>query len=198
MLVARIRSVEISHFRGIKDLVWLPSPGINCIIGPGDSGKSSILDAIDFCLGARRNIQFTDADFHQLDVEKPITITVTLGELEDGLKNLDAYGMFVRAFDPATGRIEDEPENDAETVLSVQLKVASDLEPSWTLVSERAEAQGLGRNLSWGDRVRLAPTRMAQNQVRDAGCGIGRGGAACAAARFHGVSGSGHRRRRHR
>ncbi|WP_028030980.1 ATP-dependent nuclease [Gemmobacter nectariphilus] len=158
--MARIRSVEISHFRGIRHLVWLPSPGINCIIGPGDSGKSSILDAIDFCLGARRNIQFTDADFHQLDVEKPITITVTLGELEDGLKNLDAYGMFIRAFDPATGRIEDEPEKDAETVLSVQLKVASDLEPSWTLVSERAEAQGLGRNLSWGDRVRLAPTRI--------------------------------------
>jgi putative ATP-dependent endonuclease of OLD family len=160
MLVARIRLVEISHFRGIKNLVWLPSSGVNCIIGPGDSGKSSILDAIDFCLGARRNIQFTDADFHQLDVETPITITVTLGELEDGLKNLDAYGMFVRAFDPATGRIEDEPEKDAETVLSVQLKVASDLEPSWTLVSERAEAQGLGINLSWGDRVRLAPTRI--------------------------------------
>lgn len=158
--MARIRSVEISHFRGIKDLVWLPSPGINCIVGPGDSGKSSILDAIDFCLGARRNIQFTDADFHQLDVETPIKITVTLGEIDDGLKNLDAYGMFVRAFDPATGRIEDEPEKDAETVLSVRLTVASDLEPSWTLVSERAEAQGLGRNLSWGDRVRLAPTRI--------------------------------------
>jgi hypothetical protein len=28
------------------------------------------------------------------------------------------------------------------------------------LVSERAEAQGLARNLSWGDRVRLAPTRI--------------------------------------
>ena len=158
--MARIRLVEISHFRGIKDLIWLPSLGVNCIIGPGDSGKSSILDAIDFCLGARRNIQFTDADFHQLDVETPIKITVTLGEIDDGLKNLDAYGMFVRAFDSATGKIEDEPEKDAETVLSLRLTVASDLEPCWTLVSERAEAQGLVRNLSWGDRVRLAPTRI--------------------------------------
>ncbi|MGL5445980.1 MAG: ATP-dependent nuclease [Rhabdaerophilum sp.] len=158
--MTRIRAVEIKHFRGIKDLVWYPSPGINCLIGPGDSGKSSILDAIDFCLGARRNIQFTDADFHQLHVETPVTITVTLGELEDGLKNIDTYGMFVRGFDPATKKIEDEPEKDAETVLSLRLTVASDLEPSWTLVSERAEAQGLGRNLSWGDRIRLAPTRI--------------------------------------
>lgn len=158
--MARIRAIEIAHFRSIKALTWYPSPGINCLIGPGDSGKSSILDAIDFCLGARRNIQFTDADFHLLDVETPITITVTFGELDDALKSLDAYGMYVRGFDTATNTIEDEPEKDAETVLSLSLTVANDLEPSWTLVSERAEAQGLTRNLSWSDRVRLAPTRI--------------------------------------
>ena len=158
--MARIRAVEIKHFRAIKELTWLPAPGINCLIGPGDSGKSSILDAIDFCLGARRNIQFTDADFHLLNVEMPITVTITLGQLDDGLKNLDAYGMFLRGFNAETGEIEDEPEKDAETVLSLRLTVASDLEPNWSLVSDRSDAQGLNRNLSWGDRVRLAPTRI--------------------------------------
>ena len=81
-------------------------------------------------------------------------------EHDDGLKNFDAYGMYVRGFDPKSGKIEDEPEKDAETVLTVRLTIASDLEPSWSLVSERAEAQGQMRNLSWGDRVRLAPTRI--------------------------------------
>ncbi len=156
----RIRKIEIEHFRGIQELTWYPAAGINCLIGPGDSGKSSILDAIDFCLGARRNIQFTDADFYRLDVEAPISISVTLGELDDGLKILETYGMFVRGFDTRSGQIEDEPERDAETVLTVRLTVKSDLEPSWSLVSERAKAQGLERNLSWGDRVRLAPTRI--------------------------------------
>src|ERR1700693_6226371 len=158
--MARIRAIEINNFRGIKAFAWLPSPGLNCLIGPGDSGKSSILDAIDFCLGARRNIQFTDADFYRLDVESPISVLVTIGELDDGLKNLDAYGMYVRGFDAQSGKIADEPERDAETVLTVTLTVASDLEPSWSLVSQRAEAQGQTRNLSWGDRVRLAPTRI--------------------------------------
>jgi len=156
----RVRKVEIKHFRGIRELTWCPAGGINCLVGPGDSGKSSILDAIDLCLGARRNIQLTDVDFHRLDVETPISISVTLGELDDELKNLEAYGMFVRGFDALSGKIEDEPEKDDETVLTVRLIVASDLEPSWSLVSERAEAQGLARNLSWGDRVRLAPTRI--------------------------------------
>lgn len=140
--------------------MWLPSPGLNCLIGPGDSGKSSILNAVDYCLGARRNIQFTDADFYRLNVETPIRISVTIGELDDGLKNLEAYGLYVRAFDAHSGKIEDEPEKDAEIALTVRLTVASDLEPSWSLVSDRAEAQGQTRNLSWGDRVRLAPTSI--------------------------------------
>ena len=158
--MSRIRKIEINHFRGIQKLRWQPNAGVNCLIGPGDSGKSSILDAIDFCLGARRNIPFTDADFHVLNVETPITIAVTLGELNDELKNLDAYGSYLRGFDAATGAIEDEPEKELETVLTVKLTVASDLEPSWTLVSERAAAEGMSRNLSWGDRLRLAPTRI--------------------------------------
>ena len=158
--MARIREILIENFRCIKALKWLPTPGVNCLIGPGDSGKSSILDAVDFCLGARRNIQFTDADFYMLDVETPIQISVTIGALDDGLKNLDAYGMYLRSFDARSGEIEDEPEETAETVLTVRLTVASDLEPSWSLVSERAAAQGQTRNLNWGDRVRLAPTRI--------------------------------------
>ena len=158
--MARIRAVVIRNFRGIKSLTWYPAPGINCLIGPGDSGKSSVLDSIDLCLGARRNIQFSDADFHLLDVETPIAIEVTLGELDDGLRNFDAYGMYVRGFDAETGNIEDEPETDLETVLTLKLTVASDLEPQWSLVSARAEGQGLARDLSWADRIRLAPTRI--------------------------------------
>ncbi len=36
----------------------------------------------------------------------------------------------------------------------------SDLEPSWSLVSDRASAQGQSRPLQWADRVKLAPTRI--------------------------------------
>ncbi|MEG9883693.1 MAG: AAA family ATPase [Hyphomicrobiales bacterium] len=155
-----IRKIEIENFRGIRSLSWPPKNGINCLIGPGDSGKSTILDAIDFCFGARRNFQMTDADFHQLDVEKPIQITLTIGALDDALRSMNSYGMFLQGFNADTIEVEDEPEKDAETVLTLRLKVEGDLEPSWSLVSVRAEAQGLSRNLSWADRARLAPTRI--------------------------------------
>lgn len=158
--MARIRLVEIENFRGIKTLKWQPRNGINCLIGPGDSCKTTILDAIDLCMSARRNLQFTDADFHGLDVESPVSITCTVGALEDRLKSMEAYGLYVRSFDTVTGEVEDEPAKGRETVLTLNLTITSDLEPAWSLVSNRAAAQGQFRNLSWADRQRISPTRI--------------------------------------
>lgn len=158
--MARIRYIEIRNFRCIQKLDWFPSGGINCLIGPGDGGKSSVLDAIDLCLGARRNAPFTDADFHGLDVSTPISISITIGDLSDALKSIDTYGAYLRSFDPSSGVIDDEPEAGKETVLTIELSVGSDLDPVWNLVSDRARAQGLSRNLTWGDRMRLSPTRI--------------------------------------
>ena len=158
--MARIRAIEVSNFRSLKEFKWFPSSGINCMIGPGDSGKSTVLDAIDLCLGARRNLQINDADFHSLDTETPITISITIGELDDGLKRIDTYGSFLRGFDAVLQIVEDEPEAGMETVLTLCLTVTNDLEPSWALVSDRAAAAGISRYLTWADRVRLAPTRV--------------------------------------
>jgi putative ATP-dependent endonuclease of the OLD family len=164
--LSRIRNIEIRNFRCIREFSWWPSPGINCLVGPGDVGKSSILDAIDLCLGARRTIQFTDADFFNLDVGTPVSITITIGELDDSLKNMEAYGNFLRSCNTETRIIEDEPEKDCETVLTLRLTVAGDLEPVWSLVSDRAAAQSQTRNLNWTDRLRLSPTRIAARSCR--------------------------------
>ncbi|MDP5451036.1 AAA family ATPase [Pseudomonas aeruginosa] len=158
--MARIRKIEISNFRGIQLLTWCPTPGINCLIGPGDSGKSTVLDAIDLCLGARRNVQFSDADFFGLDITTPISITLTLGDLDDSMRTLEGFGVFLRGYHANTGVVEDEPSAGVEVVLCLNLTVASDLEPSWTLVSDRAAQQGIVKTLAWKDRVALAPTRI--------------------------------------
>ena len=155
-----IRVLEIENFRALKGLRWHPGAGVNRLIGPGDSGKSTILDAIDYCLGARRSVAFTDADFHGLDVDHPIRIAVTLGALDDPLKNIDAYGDFLVGFNAATGVVEPEPGAGLETSLTLQLTVQSDLEPEWSLISPRAQAAGRTRNLNWADRTRIAPARL--------------------------------------
>lgn len=158
--LTRIRRIEIRNFRSIQSLDWAPSAGINCLIGPGDSGKSTILDAVDLCLGARRTSAFGDMDFFSMNVDVPLTVSVTLGELPASLMDIDMYGEFVRGFNQATGVVEDEPGVGLETVITLRLQVAADLEPSWSLFSARAEQQQLERALPWKERSALAPARI--------------------------------------
>ncbi|MFL1484796.1 ATP-dependent nuclease [Marinobacter sp. LN3S78] len=158
--MARIRRIEIFNFRGIGQLVWCPGPGINCLIGPGDSGKTTVLDAIDLCLGVRRNVQFSDADFSHFNVKAPISITLTLGDLDNSMTTLEGFGTFLRGFDPTTGIVEDEPTTGTEVVLCLNLTVDSDLEPSWSLISDRAAQQGVVKWLTRKDSAALAPTRI--------------------------------------
>jgi hypothetical protein len=155
-----IRRIEIENFRSIRSLVWDPKPGVNCLIGPGDSAKSTVLDAIDLCLCARRTLTFTDADFHKLDVSRPIVIALTIGLLGDHLKSFGTYGDFLRGYRAEDGVLEDEPGTGFETVLTLRLVVDADLEPSWTLYSARAAAGGNERSLAWKDRLTLSPTRI--------------------------------------
>ncbi|MBB3394207.1 MULTISPECIES: AAA family ATPase [unclassified Rhizobium] len=73
---------------------------------------------------------------------------------------MEGYGVYLRGYDSAKQELEDEPGAGLETVLSLNMRVESDLEPVWTLVSDRAQAAGLTRNLSWSDRTNLAPVRI--------------------------------------
>jgi len=41
-----ILRLTIERFRGIETLIWYPEPGVNVILGGGDVGKTTILDAI--------------------------------------------------------------------------------------------------------------------------------------------------------
>ncbi len=161
--MARIRLIEINHFRSIKSLNWSPKNGVNCLIGPGDSGKSTILDAIDLCLGARRGLALSDTDFYGLDVSQPIVISLTLGDLSDRLKNLEYYGDCLRGYHDLLGEVEDEPRQNLETVLTVRLTVTADLEPVWSLYSDRTALFDPPKMLQWKDRTAIAPVRLGHH-----------------------------------
>ena len=154
-----IRQIEVRHFRGVREAVWAPLPGVNAIIGSGDTGKSTLLDAIELTLAPRRNLTFSDADFWQLDVNQPIDIRVTIGELPDALLDFERYGIVHRGWDALMG-LSDEPGADLEDVITIRLTVDQDLEPRWCLYSDRADADGVTREIPPAERKKLAPTRL--------------------------------------
>lgn len=163
----RVRKIEIRNFRSIRALDWCPVEGVNCLIGTGDSGKSTILHAIDLCLGARRNLAVADTDFFGLEVSQDISIALTLGALPDVLMNIESYGDCLRGFDAASGSIEDEPRKGLETVITVKLVVRADLEPVWSLYSDRTAVSDPPRNLTWRDRSSLAPAKLGSHPNSD-------------------------------
>lgn len=164
--MSKIKRLEIHRYKGIKHLLWDPCPGLNCLIGPGDSSKSTILEAIELGLGSKRNYQFSDADFHLLNVESPIVIDITIGDLEDSLKKLDSHGLYLRGFNDSTKTLEDEPSHGLDVVLTIRLTVNNDLEPIWTLYSERGE-QSSPRQLNWSDRQTISPARIGNHMSHD-------------------------------
>lgn len=159
----KIRHIEIRNFRAIKEFSWFPGPGVNCLIGPGDSGKTSILDAIDACLSVRKNMDFCDADFYELDVEGPIVVRVTLGDLPEHLMDMDTYGEVLRGFSEQKQTIEDEPGEGLEVVLTMELRIAADLETKRTLYSERTFSETYQKQLLWKDRALFAPSRIGSH-----------------------------------
>ena len=155
-----VRYVEIKNFRGVRELFWSPKPGVNCLIGPGDSGKSTILDAIDLAMGARRQYTFSGSDFHLHDISQPIDIRVTIGQLSNDLMSIERYGRYHRGFNVTNCTFSDEPVIGAEDVLTLRLHVQEDLEPVWSLYSERAELNDEERNLTWAHRQVISPVRL--------------------------------------
>lgn len=124
--------MEILNFRGIKQLEWeIPDQQVICLIGKGDSAKTTILEAIRCAFSPQWNRPFNDSDFHLCNTDQPIRIEVVIGELPDEFCSEQKYGAHLRGWDKAGPALHDEPEDADEVVLSARLTVAKELEPKW-------------------------------------------------------------------
>jgi hypothetical protein len=160
--MSRIRHLSIRRFRGIAALDWVPRPGINAILGAGDMGKSTVLDAIALVLSATRREVFYDTDFHRLDANAGFELRASLGELPADLHDVERYGDYLRGWRAADGTLEDEPAADCEDVLTVRLIVGADLEGQWSLYSERTKERET-RDMSLTHRALIAPVVLDQS-----------------------------------
>jgi putative ATP-dependent endonuclease of the OLD family len=68
MAAPTIRRLKISRFRGITELEWLPGACTNIILGGGDVGKTTLLDAIGLLLNPTNSATLSDVDYYQRDL----------------------------------------------------------------------------------------------------------------------------------
>jgi hypothetical protein len=164
----QIRQLKVTNFRSLGSLEWSPELSFCCLIGPGDSGKSTVLDAIEATLSSRW-FSFSEADFVDGDTTKTIQIEVTVGELSRVLKSDERFGLYIRGW-TAEGAIRDEAEDGDEPVLTIRLTVDATLEPAWEVCCDRIED---ARTLSNRDRALFGLIRLAGDDARHLAWGQG-------------------------
>lgn len=146
----RIRHLKIRNFRGIKEanLSFPKEQRVLCLIGAGDTTKTSILTAIEYALWPNWNLQINTSDFYNCNLEECIVVEVSVDEIPDELLTDNKYGLYLRGDVSAEN---DEP-MEGEEVLTVRLTVDDNLEPTWNVVCNRLEA----KLISQGDRQKIA------------------------------------------
>lgn len=139
--MAQLYHLKVTHFRGLEHFEQTFGKGITCIIGRGDSGKSTILDAIAFVFSQSWSIHLNDSDFYGCNTDTPIVIEGTVVDVPGEL--IDKFGKHLRCVREDGAAIIDDMESpaviNAITALTIQFRVGKDLEPVWSVVSYNGE-----------------------------------------------------------
>lgn len=144
----RIYSLKINNYRSIKTFEEVFGD-INCvcIVGRGDSGKTTILEAIKAVLSPAWNLSFSDMDFFELDVNNPIVVEAVVFNLPKELRKINKYGTHCQVIRDgvlsANIALDDQGTSPEQLALKVRLYVDETLEPQWSVVSDRPNLEDI-------------------------------------------------------
>jgi putative ATP-dependent endonuclease of OLD family len=132
-----IRRLTILRFRGIEKLVWLPDPGVNVLLGGGDVGKSTILDAIALLLSANNSSSISDVDFWRRDTQPGFEIEAVMAlPASSGInrQNKPAWPWHWDGNAAAVPNMDGAPGDVTDPVYVVRVHVNADFEVTYELI----------------------------------------------------------------
>ena len=147
----RIKHVRIKNFRGIKqaDLTFPDTQRLICLIGPGDSTKSTVLTAIHYALWPSWNLSVSSSDFYECNTDEQICIEVSFDEYPDYFLKAQKYGLYLRG---SWSEEADEP-TKIDCFLTARLVINDSFEPQWSIVCNRQD----DKVFSTADRQMVSP-----------------------------------------
>lgn len=162
----RIINLEVKNFRGIKEssISFPTDTRVVCLIGSGDSTKSTLLQAIEWILWPSWALGVCDNDFYNSDVTAPIVLRGTFSELPIELLAEDKFGFYLRRNDvPLSPGINDEPLDGQPVCLTIQFTVGDTLEPKWEVVCNRKASKPITN----ADRRLLSAGKVGESASKD-------------------------------
>lgn len=158
--MTKIHSIKVKNFRGIKDFSHnFNENSMTCIIGRGDSGKTTILEGISLLFSNSWNVQICDTDFFNSDINSPIEIEAVIYDIPGELLKENKFGLYVIGIDKNTKEIKEYLDNDSIPGLDILLKIDKNLEPLWTVKARELD----NKSISHKDREKLNVFLISDN-----------------------------------
>lgn len=144
-----ILKLKIDRFCGIQALDWNPSSGMNIVLGGGDAGKTTILDAIALLLSPSNSLVLSEADYWQRKVEDEFVIQAVVAlpaSSEIGQQRKFAWPWEWNGSDalPPTGDEADDGRGaSGQPVYRLQVRGTAELEIAWDIVQPNDDTDHL-------------------------------------------------------
>lgn len=165
---ASIYKLTVQRFRGIKSLVWFPAQGMNVILGGGDVGKTTVLDAIALLLSPANTAVISEADYWARDSSQEFVIEAVMA-LPDGTgigsQNTFAWPWAWNGEDavaPSADEESDEPAH-SDPVYRVRVRGTTELELAWEVMQPNDEFD----HFATAVRRRIGLVRMSADERND-------------------------------
>ena len=140
--VPMILRLRIERFRGLESFNWLPDPHVNVIIGGGDNGKTTILDAVGLLLSPTNSVVISDADYWKRAPEDEFIIEAVLKLPPDTGINEQKKPSWPWEWDgnkPVVPNPDDEEGDGKEEVYVVRVRGTPDCDLSYEICQPNGE-----------------------------------------------------------
>lgn len=150
---ATIRLLQIERFSGLESLHWRPAEGVNVLLGGGDVGKSTILDAIALLLSPTNSVVLNETDYWLKNTEHDFLIRAFMSLPASCDINQQRALSWPwewdgkQAISPDMQHGDGDLFNVAQPVYCLQVRGTPDLELSWEIVQPNGELSSLSTAL---------------------------------------------------
>ena len=168
MTAALIRKLTIERFRGLEKFEWQPHPGINVLLGGGDVGKTTVLEAIALLLNPSNAPLVSESDYWQRDSTQEFVIEAVIALPPD--MGISAQRNMSWPWDwdgkhavlPPVSEDDDLPMPD-DPVYRVRVRGTTELELAWEIVQPNDETD----HFSVAVRRKIGVVRLSADERND-------------------------------
>jgi putative ATP-dependent endonuclease of OLD family len=166
MSAPTIYRLAIERFRCITAFSWHPAKGVNLILGGGDVGKTTILDAIGLLLSPTNPATLADTDYHNRNIEAGFVIEAILSlppESEISQQTKASWPWVWNGSEAVVPSTDGDGEMKGEPVYRLRVRGTEDLELAYEIMQPDGTADGL----SVGLRRRIGLVRLSGDDRND-------------------------------